>query len=51
MTDEMLEPARANAAAGMTNVEFVKGSIEEIPLSDDAVDAIVSNCVLHARAR
>ena len=48
MTDEMLELARANAAeAGVTNVEFVKGYIEEIPLADGSVDVIVSNCVLN----
>ena len=48
MTDEMLELARANAAqAGVTNVEFVKGFIEEIPLADGSVDVIVSNCVLN----
>src|SRR5450755_793185 len=48
MTDEMLELARANAAeAGVTNVEFVKGYIEEIPLPDASVDVIVSNCVLN----
>ena len=48
MTDEMLELARANAAqAGVSNVEFVKGYIEEIPLADDSVDVIVSNCVLN----
>jgi arsenite methyltransferase len=48
MTDEMLELARANAAqAGVANVEFVKGYIEEIPLADDSVDVIVSNCVLN----
>ncbi len=48
MTDEMLELARANAAeAGVANVEFVKGFIEEIPLADDSVDVIVSNCVLN----
>jgi SAM-dependent methyltransferase len=47
MTDEMLELARANAApAGVTNVEFVKGYIEDIPLPDASVDVIVSNCVL-----
>jgi arsenite methyltransferase len=44
MTDEMLELARANAAeAGVGNVEFVKGYIEEIPLGDATVDVIVSN--------
>ena len=48
MTDEMLELARANAAeAGVTNVEFVKGYIEEIPLPDGSVDVIVSNCVVN----
>jgi arsenite methyltransferase len=48
MTDEMLELARANAAeAGVENVEFVKGYIEEIPLPDGSVDVIVSNCVLN----
>jgi arsenite methyltransferase len=48
MTHEMLELARANAAeAGVTNVEFVKGYIEDIPLADGSVDVIVSNCVLN----
>ncbi len=48
MTDEMLELARGNAAeAGAENVEFVKGYIEDIPLSDASVDVIVSNCVLN----
>ena len=48
MTDEMLELARANAVeAGVENVEFVKGYIEEIPLADATVDVIVSNCVLN----
>ncbi len=48
MTDEMLELARANAAkAGASNVEFIKGYIEEIPLPDDSVDVIVSNCVVN----
>jgi arsenite methyltransferase len=48
MTDEMLELARANAAAaGVTNVEFVKGYIEDIPLASGSVDVIVSNCVLN----
>ena len=48
MTDEMLELARANAEqAGVGNVEFVKGYIEEIPLVDGTVDVIVSNCVLN----
>jgi arsenite methyltransferase len=48
MTDEMLALARANAAeAGIENVEFVKGYIEEIPLADASVDVIISNCVIN----
>ena len=48
MTDEMLELARANAAeAGVANVEFVKGYIEEIPLPDASVDVVISNCVIN----
>jgi len=48
MTDEMLELARANAAeAGVTNVEFVKGYIEDIPLPDASVDVVISNCVIN----
>ena len=48
MTDEMLELARANAAeAGVTNVEFLKGYIEDIPLPDDSVDVVISNCVIN----
>jgi arsenite methyltransferase len=48
MTDEMLEIARANAAeAGVENVEFVKGYIEDIPLPDDSVDVVISNCVIN----
>ena len=48
MTDEMLELARRNAPdAGVENVEFVKGYIEDIPLPDASVDVIVSNCVLN----
>jgi arsenite methyltransferase len=48
MTQEMLELARANAAkAGATNVEFLKGTIEEIPLPDAAVDVVISNCVIN----
>ena len=51
MTDEMLELARANAAeAGVENVEFVKGYIEEIPLPDDSVDVVISNCVINLSA-
>jgi arsenite methyltransferase len=48
MTDEMLELAKKNkAAAGATNVEFLKGTIEQIPLPDNAVDVIISNCVIN----
>ena len=48
MTDEMLELARANAAkAAATNVEFLKGKIEEIPLPDASVDVVISNCVIN----
>ncbi len=48
MTDEMLTLARANAAkAGATNVEFVKGYIEDIPLSDASIDVVISNCVIN----
>ncbi len=48
MTDEMLASARANAAAaGVENAEFVKGTIEDIPLADDSVDVIISNCVIN----
>jgi arsenite methyltransferase len=51
MTDEMLELARANAReAGVDNVEFVKGYIEEIPLADDSVDVVISNCVINLAA-
>lgn len=48
MTDEMLELARRNAAeAGVTNVEFIKGYIEEMPLPDASVDVVISNCVIN----
>jgi arsenite methyltransferase len=48
MTDEMLELARANAAeAGVDNVEFVKGYLEDIPLADESVDVVISNCVIN----
>jgi len=48
MTDEMLELARRNQReAGVTNVEFLKGHIEAIPLPDDSVDVIISNCVIN----
>jgi arsenite methyltransferase len=51
MTDEMLELARANAAeAGVENVEFVKGYIEELPLADESVDVVISNCVINLSA-
>lgn len=48
MTTEMLDLARANAAqAGATNVEFLQGTIEDIPLPDAAVDVVISNCVIN----
>ena len=48
MTDEMLELARENQRkAGATNVEFLKGTIEAIPLPDNSVDVIISNCVIN----
>ena len=48
MTDEMLALARDNQRkAGATNVEFLKGTIEAIPLPDDSVDVIISNCVIN----
>jgi len=48
MTDEMLDLARANAAeAGATNVEWIKGHIEDIPLPDESVDVVISNCVIN----
>jgi SAM-dependent methyltransferase len=51
MTDEMLELARANAAAAsVKNVEFVKGYIEDIPLPDGSVDVVISNCVINLSA-
>ncbi len=51
MTDEMLELARANAQqAGVDNVEFLKGHIEAIPLPDESVDVIISNCVINLSA-
>ena len=51
MTDEMLRLARRNATeAGATNVEFVKGTIEEIPLRDASVDVVISNCVVNLAA-
>jgi len=51
MTDDMLDLARKNAAeAGVTNVEFLKGQIESIPLPDNSVDVIISNCVINLSA-
>src|SRR5438128_10009863 len=48
MTDEMLSLARANQKkAGVENVEFLKGEIENIPLPDNSVDIIISNCVIN----
>jgi arsenite methyltransferase len=48
MTDQMLALARANAEqAGATNVEFVKGSIEAVPLPDASIDVVISNCVIN----
>ena len=51
MTDEMLELARENGRkAGLTNVEFLKGQIEQIPLPASSVDVIISNCVINLSA-
>jgi SAM-dependent methyltransferase len=48
MTDEMLDLARRNAAeAGATNVDFLRGHIEDIPLPDNTVDVVISNCVIN----
>src|SRR6202171_5289367 len=48
MTDEMLALARSNQKkAGVENVEFLKGEIEDIPLPDNTVDVIISNCVIN----
>ncbi len=48
MTDEMLALARENQkAAGIENVEFLKGEIENIPLPDNSVDVVISNCVIN----
>jgi arsenite methyltransferase len=48
MTDEMLSLARSNAAtAGATNVEFLKGTIEDIPLPAGTIDVVISNCVIN----
>jgi arsenite methyltransferase len=51
MTSEMLELARANQReADVENVEFLKGTIEQVPLPDDSVDVIISNCVINLSA-
>jgi len=51
MTDEMLALARENQArSGLTNIEFLKGEIEHIPLPDNSVDVIISNCVINLSA-
>jgi SAM-dependent methyltransferase len=51
MTPEMLELARRNAAeAGVTNVAFHEGTIEDLPLPDGAVDVVISNCVINLSA-
>ena len=48
MTDEMLALARENQAkSGLTNVEFLKGDIEDIPLPEHSVDVVISNCVIN----
>lgn len=48
MTESMVELARRNAEeAGVTNVEFLSGSIEHIPLPSESVDVIISNCVIN----
>jgi ubiquinone/menaquinone biosynthesis C-methylase UbiE len=51
MTEEMLELASANAAAaGVGNVQFLRGEIERIPLPDESVDVVISNCVINLSA-
>lgn len=51
MTDEMLAEANANKAkSGLTNAEFLKGHIEEIPLPESSVDVVISNCVINLSA-
>lgn len=51
MTDQMLALARDNQAkSGLMNVEFLRGEIEQIPLPDDSVDVIISNCVINLSA-
>ncbi len=51
MTDEMLELARANAAqAGVANVEFIKGYLEDMPVAEASIDVVISNCVINLSA-
>ena len=51
MTEEMLDLARANAQqAGVSNVEFIKGYLEELPLADASIDVVISNCVINLAA-
>jgi arsenite methyltransferase len=51
MTDEMLDLARRNQLeAGLTNVQWLKGTIEQIPLPDNSVDVVISNCVINLSA-
>jgi arsenite methyltransferase len=51
MTDEMLELAMRNQReAGVENVEFLKGTIEDVPLAGDSVDVVISNCVINLSA-
>jgi arsenite methyltransferase len=51
MTDEMLELARANQReAAVSNAEFLRGTIEDVPLPDDSVDVVISNCVINLSA-
>jgi arsenite methyltransferase len=48
MPDEMLQLARANAfAAGLENVEFLNGYLEDMPLADATVEVVISNCVIN----
>ncbi len=51
VTSEMLELARGNAVkAGVTNVEFIEGYLEDIPLPDASIDVVISNCVINLAA-
>ena len=51
MTDEMLDLARRNAGeAGVENVEFIQGYLEDMPLDDETVDVVISNCVINLSA-